>query len=429
MPGVDGISAVQLSQLKMLLDHVGAYVFTKDMAGRYTYVNNQICELFGLPAEEIIGQTDEAFFDLSGLNDLKANDAWVIENGKPLETEEESRILTSGELRVYQTFKLPLFDELHQVVGLCGISTDITERTRMEQQLRQQKELLDNVLDNIESAVYMKDSDQRFRYLNPYTARMLGCETHHALGKSNQELLSAENLERLQPMDRAVLEEGRRVCGEEAFTDALGTTRQFWTVKIPIREQGQIKGMVGVSSDITEVIELKQKLEQLAHIDEMTGISNRRHLLQGARQELERMKRYQRTLAVIILDIDRFKLINDLYGHAAGDQALISLVQACQSQLRQIDLFGRLGGDEFVIVLPEVDLKISLAVCERLRYAIANVTIQSEVGEDIFLSSSFGVALSNPHSSLDDLLSRADTALYRAKHAGRNCVEYDERED
>ncbi|RDE19823.1 diguanylate cyclase [Motiliproteus coralliicola] len=429
MAGVEEISAVQVSQLKMLLDHVGAYVFTKDLSGRYTYVNQKVCELFGLSRDEIIGQTDEAFFDLSVFNDLRANDQWVLEHARPLDTEEHNRVASSGEVRVYQTHKMPLFDADKKVVGLCGISTDITERTRMDQQLRQQKELLDNVLDNIESAVYMKDRDQRFRYLNPYTARMLGCDPHQALGKSNQELLSNENLERLQPTDRAVLEEGRRICGEEAFTDPLGTTRQFWTVKIPIREQGEIKGMVGVSSDITEVIELKEKLEQLAHIDEMTGISNRRHLLQGARQELERMKRYQRTLAVIILDIDRFKLINDLYGHAVGDQALIRLVQACQSQLRQVDLFGRLGGDEFVIVLPEVDLEIALAVCERLRHQIANVSIQSEAGDDVFLSSSFGVALSNSHSSLDDLLSRADTALYRAKHAGRNCVEFDERED
>lgn len=128
----------KIRQLETTLDHVGAYVYTKDMGGRYTYVNKMVCELFGCPLELIIGATDEEFFDLSISNDLRINDRRVLDQGEHIEAEETNVTLTS-ETYIFWTVKLPLRGPDGSIIGMCGISTDITERKQAEKALEESK--------------------------------------------------------------------------------------------------------------------------------------------------------------------------------------------------------------------------------------------------------------------------------------------------
>jgi len=171
------------------------------------------------------------------------------------------------------------------------------------------------------------------------------------------------------------------------------------------------------------VTERTAKLTRLATTDSLTGIANRRHFINRGRQELERAVRYNLPMAILVLDIDHFKQINDSFGHPAGDKLLQVVAQACQSSARHIDLAGRLGGEEFALLMPETSAIAANLAAERLRRAIANIApAQSGVLRPI--TASFGVAtLNSRDASLDTLLARADAALYRAKHGGRNRVE------
>jgi diguanylate cyclase (GGDEF)-like protein len=154
----------------------------------------------------------------------------------------------------------------------------------------------------------------------------------------------------------------------------------------------------------------------------MTGLYNRRHFLEQADAEWSRFQRYQRPLSMLMVDIDHFKQVNDRYGHAVGDEAIIAVAKACASGKRQSDIVGRLGGEEFAVLLPETDLAQAAIVAERLRNTIAaQVMMAHKVHFKVTVS--IGIAAASlSMSGFDVLMRAADQALYQAKDQGRNCV-------
>lgn len=198
--------------------------------------------------------------------------------------------------------------------------------------------------------------------------------------------------------------------------------RQFSLELSPVRAaRGHVAGTVAVFHDITERVELFERVKELARLDGLTNIFNRRHFFELAAAELQRARRHDASLSLILFDLDHFKEINDNHGHLRGDEVLRAVARACGDRLRSFDIFGRYGGEEFAVLLPDVDPDGALAVAERLRRGIAEV--QREVGVEV--SASFGVAsvLTTVGVGLDDLLALADEALYRAKSRGRDRVE------
>jgi len=169
---------------------------------------------------------------------------------------------------------------------------------------------------------------------------------------------------------------------------------------------------------------LQIELEKKAHVDYLTGVSNRRHFMEKANLDLHRAVRYGSPLSILMLDIDFFKKINDSHGHKAGDAVLMKLAEICRQILREVDVIGRIGGEEFAILLPETKQQEAFQVAERLRAAIsmANIPIES-VGLPLLFTVSIGVtSLATKEDNIDVLLNRADKALYEAKKAGRNRV-------
>jgi diguanylate cyclase (GGDEF)-like protein len=162
--------------------------------------------------------------------------------------------------------------------------------------------------------------------------------------------------------------------------------------------------------------------KQLAYTDELTGLYNRRGLVEAGRREVERSYRYEHKLSAILMDIDHFKLVNDTYGHGAGDQVLGLIGDRFRTGLRWSDIVGRYGGEEFLVLLPEADLKGAMRAAERLRKLISGDPYQLEECE-LRLTVSLGVAMMDASfSDLGELIKRADDALYLAKQSGRNRV-------
>jgi len=160
----------------------------------------------------------------------------------------------------------------------------------------------------------------------------------------------------------------------------------------------------------------------LAITDPLTGLYNRRGLFELGRIEFARTRRFGRPFASMMLDIDRFKRVNDMYGHPIGDQVLQALAKHCQSSVREIDLIGRYGGEEFIFLLPETNLEVTKEIAERLRRTIANMLIPTDKGE-LSVTASLGVAMYDENTlDLDTMIARADQAMYVAKHKGRNRI-------
>lgn len=174
--------------------------------------------------------------------------------------------------------------------------------------------------------------------------------------------------------------------------------------------------------NVSELAKEADMLERLACLDGLTGLNNRRHFLVLAEMELSRFKRYGRPLALLMMDIDFFKAINDRYGHDVGDAAIRAVADILQKHKRSSDIVGRLGGEEFALLLPEAPLESAAAAGDRLRRLLADCTIEAG-NERLQITISVGAtACRDETCSIEQLLKEADMALYEAKRSGRNRV-------
>jgi len=184
------------------------------------------------------------------------------------------------------------------------------------------------------------------------------------------------------------------------------------------------------SRSLTDLEKAKAQLNYYATIDPLTNTFNRRYFLELSMRKIKRTQTSNGHASFLLFDIDLFKKINDEHGHMIGDQVLQGMAQICLKNLRTDDILGRFGGEEFVILLPETKLEDARNIAERLRLLIAETPIETEIGP-INTTISIGVAIKEKTTtiSIDQLLSRADRAMYRAKQAGRNrVIIWDERE-
>jgi diguanylate cyclase (GGDEF)-like protein len=191
---------------------------------------------------------------------------------------------------------------------------------------------------------------------------------------------------------------------------------------------GDVELVTVFADQVAVVLEEKihlRETETQAITDSLTGVYNRRGLLQIGEQELSRASRTDRSFSMLMIDVDHFKRVNDRYGHITGDQALRQVAERCRMTSRSVDIVGRYGGEEFVILLIETPLDAACVVAERLRQSIADIPFQIDAGP-LHMTISIGGAQARDKESLLDVIARADTAMYKAKAAGRNCVVVDE---
>lgn len=187
--------------------------------------------------------------------------------------------------------------------------------------------------------------------------------------------------------------------------------------------RGNLLGTILSMTDISTQAELLELLREQATIDQLTGIRNRRSFFETAKNEIERARRNQKPLALIMLDLDNFKMLNDTFGHLAGDEILKKCTQLCIEELRASDVFGRFGGEEFVALLPDTGIKEALRIAERLRIRIKQTELLFN-DKTVSPSASFGVSARQAVTdlSIETIIHEADTALYQAKADGRNKV-------
>ncbi|UEM04585.1 diguanylate cyclase [Skermanella rosea] len=308
-------------------------------------------------------------------------------------------------------------------------------RGQLEDRLRRSEARLKNILDLAHDAVVSVDAGQRIVLFNPAAERMFGYRTDEILGEPLSRLVpeplrarhSAHFSEFLRNAVTAqVMADRPEVSGRRR--DGTG-----FPVEISLSRSEGPEGPIftAMIRDITGRKRTEAELVLLATTDPLTGIANRRHLLDCAERELARLRRSGAPFSLIMADVDHFKRINDTYGHAVGDEALMLLASAFRPVIRENDLAGRMGGEEFAILLPEAREDEAMAVAERVRHHVAGLRLPAmsgmsaagAPGTGIRFTVSLGVAEGRRDDSrIEQPLARADQALYEAKAAGRNRV-------
>jgi PAS domain S-box-containing protein len=260
-------------KLFTILENVEAYIYLKDFSGRYLFANRLVRELFGVNGiEEVVGQTDERFFDAATVRQLDINDRQVLDEGTTLRTEETNRNLRTGGSSTYLSVKIPLRDENGAIYALCGISTDITDRKRHEEQLSAalaQAHRFQQALDNISAYIYMKDKQHRYVFANKTTQELFDCNLEQLIGSEDARFFPPETTKMLHDIDAQVLEHGENSAQEIIVRGLDGSRKTYWEVKTPIYDEhhpDQIWGLCGISTDITE----RKKLEEELALKEQT---------------------------------------------------------------------------------------------------------------------------------------------------------------
>jgi diguanylate cyclase (GGDEF)-like protein/PAS domain S-box-containing protein len=408
----------QLHSLWKLVDTLDACFYVKDLGGRYLFVNQALAAAFGVPAAEIIGQTDEQFVDLAA-SDIAETDRQAFSIGEKVDTD-ELVCLRSGDCRMFRTVKLPLFDAGRRVVGLCGISTDITEQRRAVEALIERNDLLTTILANVDAAIYLKDQQGRYLYANGPVLALYGRTLGDLIGRTDRELMPPEIAARVAEYDAAVLAGDGNDVREETIIGADGCKHHFRSRKVALQLPGQPMCLIGFSTEITELRGLRSRLEHERITDSLTGLANRVMFESSLEEQLVMATLGATRLAVVIIDLDQFKFINNNFGQAVGDQLIQLVGQRLQQCNVALGSLARLSGDEFGFTLPQAGSVEEVALqVEQIRAFLAQP--YPVLRQPLHLTFSAGVSLSRGslHTAAE-LLGRAEAAMYSAKDNGRD---------
>ncbi len=288
----------------------------------------------------------------------------------------------------------------------------------------EQREQVFDLYERAPCGYHSLDAQGRVLRMNETELRWLGYRLEELVGRPYTDLLTEASRMRFAQAFPTFLVTGHVENLEFVLVRQDGSHLPVAVSGSAIRDaEGQVIATRSTVFDLTERKRLEAQLEQLARTDALTGLSNRRDFEELSLRELQRARRLDRPLTLLMLDVDHFKRVNDRYGHAVGDQVLQGVAQVCRAQLREIDLLARLGGEEFTIVLPEAGQTFGIDIAERLRQAVQDWVLRLASGDEIRCTVSVGVTSRiDTDEAVATILARADQALYAAKEAGRNQV-------
>jgi diguanylate cyclase (GGDEF)-like protein/PAS domain S-box-containing protein len=283
----------------------------------------------------------------------------------------------------------------------------------------QSEQRLRAITDNLPVLIAYMDAEERVEFCNQTCHTWLGLDPKAIVGLSMRDAWGPEIYAQRQPYLRRALS-GEKV-EFEVDREALGKTRTLHNVYLPdITPEGNVKGVFMLSTDLTEVKTVERQLSQLARFDALTGLANRHQFNEKLPDALARSQRTGEALALMFLDIDHFKSVNDTFGHATGDGVLREFAERLRQCVRATDTVARLAGDEFVVILENVHSEAEPQFVARKIVGQINRPFDIE-GREIVVTTSVGIAFHRGAGvSPEELLARADKALYAAKSAGRN---------
>ncbi len=406
-------------RMRMVADSLPALIAYLSADERYLFVNARCKEMFGLAPEELVGRRVDALLDAETYAQTRPHLERVLRGERA--RFQRAVIRYGRECNELVEF-IPDQDSRGEVVGFYALVQDITDLRDAQAKAEESEQRLRRITDNIPSMVGYIDRDRRYRFNSRYYETWLDRPLSEITGRLVSEVLGPQAYAAVQPnLDRALRGERVDFDVEVENPDSVRYVRGTY---IPdFDADGQVIGVYASSTDITPLKEVERQLERLAQSDTLTGLPNRHMFNDGIAAALRRSQRSGSQVALLFLDIDAFKQINDSFGHAAGDDVLREFARRLSAAVRPTDLVARLAGDEFVIVLEGIHTREECRFVARK--IIASMRREFRAGDAIAkVTTSIGIALGLGGATTPEaLLKRADSALYAAKGHGRDRFE------
>ncbi len=407
--------------LTTIIDTVPARIFWKDTNLNYLGCNYAFVKDAGEDTpQNIIGKSDYDFCWKENAKFYRADDRSIIELGSPKLFFEELQKRPDGTTVWLRTSKVPMYDKKNNAIGILGMYEDITEHKLVETSLRESQSHLQAIIENEPECVKLVDAKGNLLEMNPAGLKMLQADTFEEVQQHKlTSYLLPEWRAPFIALHKKVMN-GNSETLEFEIQGLKGERRWLETHAVPMRDDNKkVTMLLGITRDVTQRKESEKHIQYLANFDTLTGLPNRTKLDEQLTYLINLAKRKQNSFALMFIDVDHFKDINDTLGHNIGDILLVELSKRLKSLLRAEDTLARLGGDEFILLLPESDADEAQKVAQKLLYAIqAPFSIEQY---ELNITASIGIAL-YPTDGLDKetLSKNADAAMYRAKEAGRN---------
>lgn len=411
---------------RKVIQNAGDGIVIINAKGEICSVNNTAIVMFGYSKEEMEGRNVSILMPEPYCLELVTHIHNYLESG--CSTAIGSLRETEGRRKNGECFPLELMiTEVNHIGGtiFVGMLRDVSKRKETEQELR----LAGQVMEVAQESIVITEDDLSICAVNPAFTEITGYLPEEVIGCSPKILASGLHDQVFYERMWYEINTTGNWQGEVWDKRKNGEVYPKWLSISEIRDSSDmVTHYVSVASDITDRKLSEKRLKQLAHYDNLTGLPNRMLLLDRMRQEIEQSKRNNLKLALLFLDLDRFKSVNDNYGHNVGDQLLVSVAERFRGCIRETDTLARHGGDEFAILVS--DVKESDDVARIAEHLIASLQSSFDLdGKECFVGVSIGIALfPNDGGEPDELMQKADTAMYRAKASGgKNYSLYDQR--
>ncbi|WP_445368584.1 EAL domain-containing protein [Methylomonas sp. BW4-1] len=404
---------------RLLLKHSPIGIFHYDTDLIVTYCNEPFAAILQNTVDNVVG------LDIKGFNDgLLLAALHQALNGEKVSYEGNFRPAPDAAGIVIDMSCAPSRDGAGKIVGGIAIIRDISERKQAEEMLR-----ISAIAFESQAAMIVTSPDAIILRVNRAFTALTGYEAQEVMGQTPQMLNSGRHDKGFFTAMWTSLQETGHWQGEIWNRHKNGLIVAQWlTIAAVVAPDGRITHYVGTFSDITENKDAVAEIHRLAYYDPLTHLPNRRLLQDRLGQELVAGARNGLYGAILFLDLDNFKMLNDTRGHEAGDQLLIEVARRLRTSVRECDIVGRLGGDEFLVLLSDLSADVELAamqtkqVGEKLLDALAHPYDIN--GYEFHCSASIGIRLYRDHELAEELLRHADLAMYQAKMAGRNTVRF-----
>jgi diguanylate cyclase (GGDEF)-like protein/PAS domain S-box-containing protein len=417
-----------LDLLRAVTEATPDAIFLKDLDGRYQMINTAGATILGRAVTDVLGSTDDDLFLSASAADIRLSDQQVTAT-RATASIEETRYIGEQRIRLMTT-KSPLIDESGDVVGVVGISKDVTERHSAAEALVRSEERYRTLVEASLDGILTLDPAGTITFANRQMGLLLGHRDAGELaGQSfGRYILTSEHV-RGAELFALTLAEGRQLDLQFTLQRVDGTTFSAeMNAFVVFDAEGKPSAITVVARDVTERKAYQDQLKFQAMHDALTGLPNRTLFGDRLSQALLAARRSSESVGVLLLDLDRFKEVNDTLGHHHGDLVLQQIGRRFLDTLRESDTVARLGGDEFAIVLAGADEPGAIASALKILDSLA-VPFRLE-GQDYYLSASIGIVMFPSHGDdIATLLRRADVAMYGAKRSSAGYSVYSPETD
>ena len=400
-------------RLRLIAENLPALIGQVDRSGRFVFLNTKSLVFFGQPAEKLLGQPVRNAYSEAEYAKIEQHIEGASAGRK---MSFESGTVVRGRQFFYHAAYVPQFDAKGAPDGFLAMAFDITARRESELLQAVSEERLRTITNNVPVLISYLDIHLHYQFANAMYKEWLGVRSEDMIGKSITQVFGDSYFEERKPsLERAL---GGAMSNVELKVSRKGHDRILSTTYIPHQRDGIVVGIYVLATDATAARQHERQLLALANADPLTGLPNRRMYEFNLSKALATNRRQKNGLALMYLDLDNFKHINDSFGHAAGDEVLVEFGKRIKPILRETDMLARLAGDEFTITLEAVTTPES---CELIAEKILDVLAPPFVigNRSLAVSASIGVVFAGEGSSFQSLSHQADLALYSAKRSGK----------